>query len=191
MRDIATRDLRTMYRNSLVLWKGKPISVLEISEDYKFSVYCLESQTTKTLSWIPENFTAPTIRIGYVNLGTNCIYCHRVPSRRYKIGLSSENVRMIRTEHPLNEAEDDVASYIIHRMRSPQLYKALVGDYPTMTEAYDQAVECTGTVAFDKQFAVHHDGRIFFKGETVGAIREGYVQFNEGKEHLKRALILG
>ena len=189
MRDISTADLRTMYRNSLVLWKGTPVSVMDVREDYIFTVYDLKTQSTKRLKWIPENFTAPTVRIGYVNLGTNCVYCHRVPSRRYKIGLSSDNVKIIHTEHPLSEAENDVAAYILHRMRSPQLYKALVGEYPSLEEAYSSALECEGTVAFDKQFAVKYDGGVFFKGKHVGTYQSGVIEFMSGKEHLKRALI--
>lgn len=191
MNDISVRDLKTMYRSTLVLWKGKPVTVLDISEDYVFSVYDLETQKMKTVRWNPDNFSAPTVRIGYVNLGTNCAYCHRVPSRRYKIGLSAENVKMIGTDHPLNESEDDVASYTLHRMRSPQLYKALMGDYPTLEEAYASAMEFEGTIAFDKQFAVGHEGKIYYKGKHVGTYQKGEIEFNSGKEHLKRALIVG
>lgn len=191
MQDISVRDLRTMYRSSLVMWKGIPVYVLDISDNYIFSVFCLKAQKTKNLVWKPENFTAPTVRIGYVNLGTNCIYCHRVPSRRYKVGLSTENVKVIVTSHPINDSEYDIAHYITSRLRSPQLYKALVGDYPSIHEAFSDAVENKGVVAFDKQFAVDFNMKIYFKGHKVGSYKMGDVEFDEGKEHLRRALISG
>lgn len=189
MRDISVRDLITMYRNSLVLWRGQPVTVLDITEDYEFSVYDLKSQKIKSLNWEPDDFAAPTVRIGYVNLGTNCTYIHRIPSRRYKIGLSADNVKKVYTDHPLNQGEEDIASYILHRMRAPQLYKALMGEYPTLQEAYEDAVDCKGTVAFDKQFAVGCDGSVFFKGTRVGTYQSGQIEFKSGKEYLSRALI--
>lgn len=186
---VSVRDLNMMYSNSLVMWKNTPVYVFDIGEDYRFEVFNLETQKVSRLKWIPDNFTAPTTRIGYVNLGTNCAYLQRSPVRRYKVGLSRENVNSTPSIHPLSAVESIILNDILRSMRHPQLYAALVGNYPTLEEAQTLAKENEGVVAFDRQFAVSHGDNILYKGELVGMCVDGNILFHSGKEHLSRALL--
>lgn len=189
--DISVRDLRMMYNHSLILWKGQPSFVAEISDSYRISLYDLGSQRYKTVKWNADNFAPPAVRIGYVNLGTNCAYIHRVPARLYKIGLSMENLEVIRQEHALSAIEEARIYDILRKLDSPHLYDALMGNYPDLREAAKMAQDNEGVVAFDKQFAVDYKGKVFFKGKEVGHYRFDNVEFKDEFKHLRKALISG
>lgn len=189
--DISVRDLKTMYQRSLILWKNQPCYVSDITEDYKFTLFDLGTQKYKRVKWIPENFVPPSVRIGYVNLGTNCVYMHRIPARRYKIGLNEENIELVQQEHELSRAEKEMANHILGRMDSINLYNSLMGNYPGIENALEEAVENNGYVAFDKQFAIGPNKDIYYKGKRVGEFREGGVQFYSGYSHLSKALTIG
>jgi hypothetical protein len=187
--DISVRDLRMMYQSSLVLWKGEPVYISEIDDYSKVKMYDLGTQKYKTVKWIPENFIPPSVRIGYINLGTNCVYAHRIPARRYKIGLSQDNVIKIKQDHALSPAEEEEADNILSRFKSSSLYNSLTGRYPSLEEAFEEAKENRGFVAFDKQFAVGHDRRVFYKGKAVGIYDEDGIKFLGKYSYLTKALI--
>lgn len=189
--DISVRDLRTMYQHSVVLWKGVPVYISEIDEAYKVKIFDLGVQKYKIVKWIPENFIPPSVRIGYVNMGTNCFYAHRIPARRYKIGLSSDNVIRLEQDHRMSPAEKEEAGNILSRFKSTSLYDALMNKYPSLEEAFQEAKDNNGYVAFDKQFAVGYDGQVFYKGRQVGNYMNGAVEFKDSFSHLIKALISG
>ncbi len=189
MDDISVRDLKMMYKDSVILWKGAPALVKNVSEDYRFTLWDLGEQRLRYVKWIAENFAAPAIRIGYINLGTNCIYAHRIPIRRYKVGLASENTVRIPQDHRLNAYEDEIASNTIAYLNSVNLFNALVNNYPNLEDAYAEAKEVNGVVAFDKQFAVSHNDSVYYKGKFVGRYIDGMVRFDGEHSHLTRALL--
>lgn len=191
MADISVRDLVQMYKDSIVLYKGSPVLVLNISELRRFTIWDLEKQIIKVVLFKQENFAPPKMRLGYINLGTNCVYVQRKPLRRYKIGLTTETVERINTDHPLNRYEEDEAARAIYHLKAFNLYETLKGIYPPLGVAIGIAIENKGVAAFDRQFAVGHDKCIYYKGKHVGFVdRSQNITFFEGKEHLEKALLI-
>src|SRR5690606_14833854 len=101
MAEISIADAKMMYQESLVLRKGIPIFIRYVQEDGYVHAWNLVSQKFLRFKFKQADLSPPSFRLGYVNLGTNCFFLSRVPSRVYKVGMSSTNLVMKKTDHPL------------------------------------------------------------------------------------------
>lgn len=177
MAEISIADAKMMYQESLVLRKGIPIFIRYVQEDGYVHAWNLVSQKFLRFKFKQADLSPPSFRLGYVNLGTNCFFLSRVPSRVYKVGMSSTNLVMKKTDHPLNVTETKEARDILARLSSVSLYKTIKGVFPSLTEAHRSAVDNRGCVAFDRQFAVDSRGVIYFKGKSVGEYNSKEIVF--------------
>lgn len=191
MAEISIADAKMMYQESLVLRKGIPIFIRYVQEDGFVHAWNLVSQKFLRFRFKQADLSPPSFRLGYVNLGTNCFFLSRVPSRVYKVGMSSNNLVMRPTEHPLTAVESKEARDIVARLSSVSLYKTIKGVFPSLVEAYRDSQENRGCVAFDRQFAVDHRGTVYFKGNSVGQYDGKVIEFKESFSYLVNNLPKG
>lgn len=162
-------DLDQMYTNSVCIHKNKPYLILGISPQRKALVKNLMSQREDHLDIDVGVFTAPTQRLGFINLMGVCVYASRTPIRRYKVGLSKENfqTKHLDVKHPQGMAATVVAA---KSLSSVELGDCILGKYPTLPQAFAKCQAGYEVCAFDRQFAVTKNKVVYYKLKPVGKI---------------------
>lgn len=164
-------DLRQMFDGTLSIHKNKPYYVHKVNNGFIARCTNLLTQREELLPIHEENFGPPTQRLGYVNVHNNVAYCTRTPIRRYKAGLSTDNLQ-VRTFHGKYDDGTAVAKVHVAGMRGVELADCILGKYPTISEAYTSIKDGGAfAVAFDRQFAICKDGYVWYKGTNVGVYK--------------------
>lgn len=161
-------DLRQGFLFNLVMVDGKIAYIHKIDVNANFTAELLESGKIDVIKWSPKRILPPTGRLGYVNTGLGCAYVSRRPVRRWAIGLNLENLRISSTMDTENTRQivDD-----LRRMRSDAFHYAVIGQYPSLVEAWEAAQYLESSFAFDKQFEVDYRGTIRYRGQgRVGVL---------------------
>lgn len=180
-------DLIQMFDGSVCMHKNKPYLIKNINPDH---VAVCTNLLTQRVEYIPideENFTAPTQRLGYVNIDGGVVYVSRVPIRRYKVGLSKENT----TFSVVNCNYHEGAAEAVRRLKSLssiELGDCIMGKYPTLQQAVKLIQKGSHAVAFDRQFALQ-GGSIYYKKDVVGKLDKKAdvfsIIFKKNYEHLE------
>lgn len=168
-------DANQMFTNSVITYKNKACMVLNVSRDMRTAVlFDLASQKEKEVVFDFDEFNKPTRRLGFINVDKSIIYSSRLAVRKYKSGLTEENVlfEMIDgVRYPLGVGD---TIKFLKRLRSKELSDCLAGKYPTFAKAFEMVTQKDyKAVAFDKQFAVCANGRIWYKTSLVGVCTDG------------------
>lgn len=173
VRKASAADLSQMLTDSVCMHKNKPYYVQRVDGDYTARCINLLTGRQEYVHGIDETtFAAPTQRIGFVNVKGNVVYGTRVPLRRYKVGLTSENVQW-KTLHDFVAYKPQVNKVLdyLNDMQRLEMADALMCRYPSIEEAWRRIIEDGAScVAFDKQFAIARNGSIFYKEAHVGSV---------------------
>lgn len=169
MAEISLQDATTMYKNSVVMYKGSPSYVVSLVGNIQVLIRDLE---TGVLKWVPfslEDFRNVDSRMGYVNYDVFSVYMKRKPLRMYKVGLCAENISYVRGDFRYN---DDDLGYI-DRLRmgltESNLADTLLGKFPSFGEVVEKVRNKTSRLlAFDRQFALSYKGGVYYRGKQVG-----------------------
>lgn len=195
MADLFTRisdvDVRQFFRNTLCLYKDKPVFVRE-TEGFNLSITHLETGAKQNVLFNAKDFGPLRERIGMVNEGGNVFFVKRTPVRIMQIGHSTSNTKVdcviqTRSEDGYYGSRDAVRG-----LQKPSVYSAIANKYPTFKTAVSKA-KLIGGMAFDKQFAVDYNGNIYYRTQKVGTIGDGAesvgdIRFKAGMEYLSLLL---
>ena len=189
LKDILIQDYPTIFQNSVVLLNGEPYYIVGFDAQW---AECLniKEQEFETLDFTKiSDIKIPNT--GYFNYRGVCCYISRFPCRKYKHGLSSENIRVM--------SEDVIDHVALVKMKdckeqamwlkTKSLYNMYKKQYPTLSEAV-QKVKENGvySVAFDRQFAVHKNRNVTYKTKIVGVCVGGKILLDSSYKHLRVAL---
>lgn len=167
---IDIRDAKMMFQDCILLFNGalryvagmdnEVASLREVNADPK---RIIESHNNF------DAFSPIKTRLGYINYGPtkSAIYLERMPIRQFKIGLTSGNIRMcsIHSRH----AHQALEAF----PRIDGLEQCLNNKYPSLKAAITAVIEKGfSSVAFDKQFAVSTEKRVYYKNTFVGTFDE-------------------
>lgn len=195
MVNISIDDARMMYKNSLVLRHGRPTTILNIlyqDEDALLvEAWDLGSQSLVQFLFDQEELKAPDLRLGFLNLGTNCVYLARNPSRVYKIGFNAQNLSAVPIPFRLSEVETKILQRTIQDLDSTNLYSTLTGNYPAFEKALEEVEGNAKAVAFDRQFCVDRDKKVYFKDILVGEVEGTTIKFIPKFKYLRTVLPKG
>lgn len=167
MNDISVADLQQMFKDSIVLHEDRPVFVSEINHDKKFRLWDLEKQRHNVVEWDRKAFRNPTRRLGMVNLNEGVVYVSRIPHRKYSAGINRNNISV----EGLAGDRNSPLAVLLQRMRDLTdvgIADSLNNAYPSFQEAKKWVSEFYGTYAFDKQFALDTDGKVWYKTKHVG-----------------------
>lgn len=189
MLEIAVDDLRQMYKDSVVFHKNKPVYIEQIGGNGDVAFLDIIAQRREILPFSIKNFVTPTRRIGMVNIMGGVVYAYRLPVRKYKVGISGENIRVSTLDVDFPRMGRSNPRTMVAGLQCIEVGEALLNKYPTLNQALKMLGEMTYAVAFDKQFAVDKHRSIFYKTHRVGTIPEGKTKvddivFSKGNEHL-------
>lgn len=165
---LGVHDLRQLFNNSLLLYKGRPTKIRAISDDRGFKMFDLTTQKGHINKNPYADLQAPILRIGMVNIGGSVLYIQRKPMRQYTIGLCMENIKCdtLRVNYPELGAEGTLRKACL--LEDTSISDAMLGKYPSFKECLEHTKEFGGAMAFDHQFAIDAERKIFYKTQTVG-----------------------
>lgn len=163
-------DLGQMLNSSLCMYKNKPYYIISINGYYTARVFNLLTQREELLEKVDENtFSAPTTRLGFINVKNFVVYASRIPIRRYKVGLSNENTHF-QLLPEVNYKDGGALQVYLSDLQRVEIADAIMNRYPTIAEAWEKTKLGANIVAFDKQFAIDGRGYIYYKMDRVGEV---------------------
>ena len=167
MNDVPVNDLVTMFKDSIILYKGRPHYVLEINANKDFRILDIEKQRQDVVKWDFKLFRNPTRRLGMVNLNEGVCYVSRIPHRKYSAGINRNNISV----EGLDGDRNSHLVVLLQRMKeltAVGIADSLNNAYPSFEEAKNWVTKFHGTYAFDKQFAISTEGYVWYKTKHVG-----------------------
>lgn len=186
--ELPVEDIAQLFRHSVVLHKNKPVYVDNVQDDGKLAMTDIMTHRTRIVPFKLNDFAAPALRLGFINYGQAVVYAVRNPVRRYKMGYSQENTKILTIDcyYPIGKAGTRER---VGGMRCPEFGDALFNKYPSFAEALKQVTEFKGACAFDKQFCITSERKIFYKTSCVGNLPKGAktvkeIVWQKGFEHL-------
>lgn len=184
--NVGREDQRMMFLGCIVLIKNKLVYVHAIA-DKGWTVETLRDNKTHVIPNPLKDVSPPYARLGMVNTPGGAVFVQRTPQRVYRVGYSMENIHVKKV--PLGCGMGVLNDF---KINSRYVYDCLKNNYPSLEEAYAMSKVMELPVAFDKQFAINHEGAVCFKASRiVGVISDNYkeVNFLPSEEYLQ--LLLG
>lgn len=186
---ISLSDARSIFSGCLIQIEDRYVYVLDITGEGV--QHLIDVDTNETFTRRGEDFSdyqQIVDRLGYVNLGGQCVWVTRGPQRQYKASLHESNLQ---TGHPAYESPlyFSVAE-TIRTLRNNAIIKTFKNEYPTLTECIQAVRGDAQAIAFDKQFCITRELRVYYAGKhfPVGRVRDGKVVFFDDFKHLSMAL---
>lgn len=154
---------------------GDPIYVEEVKAHYYLVRKLLD---LKLYEAKPEEIDLTPVKLGWYNTDDTAYYITRVPCRKWKQGLSGENIAIdgCYKNKP-----------IPFNLINPNLHYTIRGIYPS----YDRVVHDLKKLpnlkkrAFHRQWAVDKDGLLWYSGWIVGSIVHDIPQLTKQNQYLK------
>ena len=158
---------------TVIKLEGVPVYVQHvwgngIVDFYNFEKYCRGALLIEKAPL--KDFDTTPFRMGYVNQDGYAIYCTRIPLRNYKQGLRGDNLKSSREL----------------RLYSLELYKCLIGDYPTPSEALEKLNSGHKSVGLSRHFALKKTSRsilILYKEKRIGLYTKKTGKFKFLKDY--------
>lgn len=171
-----------MYEDNLAYAKGRlenslvrtvggvPVFIEQISGDG----IC----TGSTLNGMPmalklRELNVLPVPLGYINFENTAVYTCRKPARKWKQGLTSDNLYFVGGGNKIREA-----------WPFPSLEKTINNVYPSVDVAAKVAKKNQSYCAFHRDFAVSSGQQLCYKGVVVGDINGKDVTLSRQYEYL-------
>ena len=115
------------------------------------------------------------VPLGMCNFSNTISYLSRIPLRRdWRQGLRRENFK---------------SSNINHALIPPEVLSQVIkGQYPSFEEALKKATDAGISVAWHRNWALSHDGKLFYKRDKVGTSKGGVLLLDKPFQYLAEAL---
>lgn len=190
MDDLNRGDIQQQYYQNIVMYKGDLVYVATVGDEapVKLIVYRLIDNKRMSVAFTLKDFGPPVGRLGMVNVAGSVVYASRRPVRKMNIGISTGNlvVHHLPVEYPEGRDESLMA---VKRLRSPEMAATMNGMFPTFQECLAYLKENRGAMAFDRQFAIDSDRRVFYRTNEVGNLPKNCTKperivFSKEYEHL-------
>lgn len=183
-RQMNIENIQQKFEGSVVMYDKRPVLFNKIAGDFSCRIFDLMDQEEKQVEFLEDKFHPPVPRIGMVNVSGSVVYVQRNPVRRYKLGLSKENLEVLQL--PVQYPEGGHNAIVeIAGLKSKALGNALLVKYPTKMQCFRRLSQFPGAVAFDKQFAVCSEGYLWYKTKKVGTHDGRNISFNDAFKHLE------
>jgi hypothetical protein len=187
-------DLCQMFDNTVSMYKNKPYNIIHISRDCTALVRNLLTQRESRIKIDEDNWTAPMQRLGFINIQGSCLYLTRNPIRRYKTGLSKENLNVATLPELPYPRGAMQAMTKVKELDCIELGDCIMGKYPSFEEALQEVQSGVSAMAFDRQFAVDNRGNVFYKTQHVGMVKlnaksPDAIEFHPAFTHLTTLLM--
>jgi hypothetical protein len=186
MDDISDQDKIQQFQDTLILYKGKPCKVKQIGP--KIKIFNLVTQRPSFVEFSLKEFAPPSLRLGFVNIDEAAVYVSRKHIKQFQIGLSKSNCSFFVNDN-MYVPDRRGAIHKLASLECPEFSDMLFGHYPKLEDAFAQAKEFKGAVAFDRQFAIDCRKQVFYKRWFVGYYEGGKkIVFDDKYQYLSLLL---
>lgn len=177
----------TRLIETIILYQGRPVKVSNCLQQAakKIWVAAIDIENGATVQDYLDNFDMNPPPLGYVNTDKNCTYMTRMPMRKdWKQGLRKNNI----ISHT-GYAPDIAMKYIA---------KTIMGIFPSLHEVIAKIHKLNalggykGSLAFDRNFAIDHFGRVWYKNIfVIGVVdmKTGGIKVDPAYEWTREALM--
>jgi hypothetical protein len=193
MADITMEDARTLYQGCVVMFKNIPVKIARITDGGIVRFKSLRTLRTHEDEFSLDKFNTPLPRLGFVNCGGSVIFVQRKPVRRYQAGINNSNTSIINIDRAYYPEGLDVIYHAMAEMCFPEFGEMLDNKYPSFEESFRRVKEFGGACAFDKQFCITDNHRIYYRSDYVGDLPRGctkveQIVFHPGNECLHNVI---
>lgn len=172
-------DVKMRLEGSVVRYKGQPVYVISTSGD-KCKILLLDTDE-ETLVLYTSLDLSP-VPLGFVCTGKAMAYVERRPVRRFKQGLTKDNMFVKDAPWPVARISNT----------DKCLANTISGKYPSIEEAFQDVREGKRiAVPFSREWGVaKYDGDlcIVHRGDIVGYVTDNVVRLLPEKHFLKESL---
>jgi hypothetical protein len=122
-----------------------------------------------------ENVSLETPSLGMCNTRNGAFFIQRKPSRVMKGGVVLDTCYVVNARST-RDADGHILKF---DRRYAKLNHMFNREYPNLSESFTEAATSHRTIAFDRQFAVCWQGKVYYKGNThpVGATDGVTIKF--------------
>lgn len=186
---ISNDDAKMMFSNSLVQYKNELAYIMDITRE-GFLYFELKDQKIKSAKSDYLDLKPITTRLGYLDFGSICAFVFRKPVRRYKVGICKDNLSIRFGDIPYTEKEKEFIHSTVYTFTSQAYVQTHKNEYHTLGEALHILDKGGKVVPFDRQFAIDHKHRLYYKGILVGNYNSSanVFYFIKGKEYLESVI---
>ncbi len=189
MRYESEQDVKTRLQHSVVMYQQRPMLVVGVEDRHTVILHDLlvdkvEHAPVGELDLDPSH--AP---LGYVMEGEDLYLAMRKPVRRYKQGLTQENLLV---KPVLKDAPGAMRRMGRIAFNSKAIGKTMLGQFPSVEDAFQQArARLVELIPFSRDWAVGtHDDELclVFRGEVVGFVLDNSAKLMPERFYLKESL---
>lgn len=203
-------DVRLRLGGSVVSYQGHPVKVEDVLDRQSVSILDLVTGKNANVKWKDLNLEPSSLPLGYVQVDDDTVVLvTRRPCRRYKQGLTSENIHAVRVLRRPARVRADIpdvirvqgqaahaggrGDYNISPTQS-QLVKTMMGNFTDIGTAFQRVRSDNSRIqAFSKDWAVgREDGDVclVYRGEVVGFVTDTSARLKPERGYLKESLEL-
>ncbi len=165
-----------VYRRTI---KGLMLEYRDISE---------RGKTPPKVSLGSSRINMNPVPLGFLNFSdfgkpNSVIRAYRIPCRQWRIGLTTENLRLFPNKFDSHDTKNKV-------MQSIYLKKAICGEFPSAEEVIENAkARLSTSQAFSRSFAIERRKLKFIQvGEDVGELYKGEIMLFDEYIYLSQLL---
>ena len=165
-------DAQMRVGSSVVRYKGIPVYIDKVFENDEHTMYAsflnlITKEKRKKVFLKSKYFDFTAFPIGYVNSDEiGAIYIERRAVRKFKAGLSMQNIKFLQEENPQD------------LLYSKGLGKTILNEFPNVLDTYNKVMEKEGKhkVAFSREYAFYFSELeiiyLEYKGKPVGYVKD-------------------
>lgn len=102
------------------------------------------------------------VKLGWINYKNGLAYVTRIPTRKWKQGLTSENLHIVYVDPGISV-----------RTATKEMGKTILGDYPSFQKVFQAYTENTKK-AFSRNWAFN-SSFVMYNGRKVGIVQDGEI----------------
>lgn len=180
-------DVKARLYNTVVMYKKRPVLITGVEDAETVVVQDLLTERHSEVPLKDVDLEPSHAPLGYVMHGEDVYLAMRKPSRKFKQGLTGENliVRAVLQKGPQR------AQRVRFNYASKAIGRAILGEYPSIEDAFQKARQGASTVPYHRDWAVGtHDDELslIFRGEIVGYVLDNSVKLLPERFYLKESL---
>lgn len=181
-------DVRLRLQRCIVCHKGVAVMVDDVVDKKTVKVTSLLSREEYHVKWEELDLRPSSLPLGYVQIDNNTLgLASRKPARKYKQGLTQENISISRVLVKRGQEER-----INVPITSKQMLRTLHGKFPDIGDAFQRVRDGSCSIqAFHKDWAVASDEGdlcLVHRGEIVAYATDNTVKLLPERVYLKEVL---
>ena len=187
MRYESEQDVSLRLRHSVVMYDSRPVIVLEALTKDSVRIHDILSERSQDVPVEALDLNPSHAPLGYVEVEGAVYLAVRKPVRRFKQGLTAENL-VVKPVLSRRERVRDVS------FQSRPIARTILGQYKSVGEAFQMVRSgASKIVPFHRDWAVaDHDDELslVYRGEVVGYVGDVSVTLLPERFYLKESLEL-